>query len=213
MHKLYICVVKSRNISSMKFKFIIYSLFISCLTLTACSNSSDSKEQEGIDEALLDFNKFSLKSFDIPATILLPDETSNIGASTKVEVTHTEGDFLWDLKVGPNFELVINDWGTDKEILNAEVKKLKNLDFYNVKFLKKTPTTLLYERTLNVDGKKNASKNVGIEHKSYHLFMTKTIQNIIYTFETNDGGSTKEIVELQEKCINSIHEINNSKNS
>ena len=60
---------------------------------------------------------------------------------------------------------------------------------------------------------KNASKNVGIEHKSYHLFMTKTIQNIIYTFETNDGGSTKEIVELQEKCINSIHEINNPKNS
>ena len=197
----------------MKFKFIIYSLFISCLTLTACSNSSDSKEQEGIDEALLDFNKFSLKSFDIPATILLPDETSNIGASTKVEVTHTEGDFLWDLKVGPNFELVINDWGNDKEILNAEVKKLKNLDFYNVKFLKKTATTLLYERTLNVDGKKNASKNVGIEHKSYHLFMTKTIQNIIYTFETNDGGSTKEIIELQEKCINSIHEINNPKNS
>jgi hypothetical protein len=197
----------------MKFKFIIYSLFISCLTLTACSNSSDSKEQEGIDEALLDCNKFSLKSFDIPATILLPDETSNIGASTKVEVTHTEGDFLWDLKVGPNFELVINDWGNDKEILNAEVKKLKNLDFYNVKFLKKTATTLLYERTLNVDGKKNASKNVGIEHKSYHLFMTKTIQNIIYTFETNDGGSTKEIIELQEKCINSIHEINNSKNS
>jgi hypothetical protein len=197
----------------MKFKFIIYSLFISCLTLTACTNSSESKEEEGIDEALLDFNKFSLTSFDIPATILLPDETSNIGASTKVEVTHTEGDFLWDLKVGPNFELVINDWGNDKEILNAEVKKLKNLDFYKVKFLKKTATTLVYERTLNVDGKKNAPKSVGIEHKSYHLFMTKTIQNIIYTFETNEGGSTKEIVELQEKCINSIHEINNPKNS
>ena len=213
MYKLYICDVKSRNISSMKFKFIIYSLFISCLTITACTNSLDSKEEEGIDEALLDFNKFSLKTFDIPATILLPDETSNIGASTKVEVTHTEGDFSWNLKVGPNFELVINDWGNDKEILNAEVKKLKNLDFYNVKFIKKTATTLLYERTLNVDGKKNASKNVGIEHKSYHLFMTKTIHNIIYTFETNDGGSTKEIVELQEKCINSIHEINNSKNS
>ena len=197
----------------MKFKHIIYYLFISCLTFTACTDSDEKKENEGIDEALLDFNKFSFQPYDIPASILLPDETSNIGASTKVEVTHTEGDFLWDLKVGPNFELVINDWGNDKEILNAEVKKLKNLDFYNVKFLKKTATTLLYERTLNVDGKKNASKNVGIEHKSYHLFMTKTIQNIIYTFETNDGGSTKEIVELQEKCINSIHEINNSKNS
>jgi hypothetical protein len=197
----------------MKFKHIIYYLFISCLACTACTDSSNNKENEGVDEALLDFNKFSLKPYDIPANILLPDETSNIGASTKVEVTHTEGDFLWCLQVGPNFELVINDWGNDKEILNAEVKKLKSLEFYNVKFLKKTPTTLLYERRLNVKGKKNVPKNVGIEHKSYHLFMTKTIQNIIYTFETNDGGSTKEIVELQEKCINSIHEINNPKNS
>ena len=197
----------------MKFKHIIYYLFISCLTFTACTDSVDNKESESVDESLLDFNKFSLQPYDIPASILLPDETSNIGASTKVEVSHTEGDFLWCLQVGPNFELVINDWGTDKEILNAEVKKLKNLDFYNVKFIKKTATTLLYERTLNVDGRKNASKNVGIEHKSYHLFMTKTIQNIIYTFESNDGGSTKEIVELQEKCINSIHEINNPKNS
>ena len=197
----------------MKFKHIIYYLFISCLTFTACTDSVDNKESESVDESLLDFNKFSLQPYDIPASILLPDETSNIGASTKVEVSHTEGDFLWCLQVGPNFKLVINDWGTDKEILNAEVKKLKNLDFYNVKFIKKTATTLLYERTLNVDGRKNVSKNIGIEHKSYHLFMTKTIQNIIYTFETNDGGSTKEIVELQEKCINSIHEINNPKNS
>jgi len=194
----------------MKLKFIVYTLLIGFLTITACTNSSDNQADKGIDEALLDFNKFSLKPFDIPATILLPDETSNIGASTKVEVAHTEGDFLWDLKVGPNFELVINDWGTDKEILNAEVKKLKSLDFYHVKFLKKTPNTLIYERTLNVEGKKNAPKNVGVEHKSYHLFMTKTINNIIYTFETNDAGSRKDIVELQEKCINSIQESKSS---
>ena len=194
----------------MKFKFIIYTLLISCLTYTGCTDSGENLEKEGIDEALLDFNQFSLNPYDIPATILLPDETSNIGASTKVEVVHVEGDFLWDIKVGPNFDLVINDWGTDKYILNAEVKKLKNLDFYNVKFLKKTPTTLVYERTLNVKGKKNAPKNVGIEHKSYHLFMTKSINDIIYTFETNDIGTTKEIAELEEKCINSIQEIKKS---
>jgi hypothetical protein len=190
----------------MKFKFIIYSLFISCLTLTACSNSDENSNDQVIDEALLDFNEFSLNEYDIPATILLPDETSNVGASTKVEVVHTEGDFLWDLKVGPNFELVINDWGDDKEILNAELKKLKDLKFFNVKFLKKTPNTLVYERTLNVNGKKNASKKVGVEHKTFHLFMTKVINKIIYVFETRDTGSTKEIVELQEKCINSIKE-------
>ena len=192
----------------MKFKFIIYSLLISCLTLTACTNSDNSSDEQVIDEALLDFNEFSLKEFDIPATILLPDETSNVGASTKVEVQHTEGDFMWDLKVGPNFELTINDWGDDKEILNAEIKKLQDLEFYDVKFLKKNPKTLIYERSLKVDGKKNASKNVGVEHKTYHLFMTKVINGIIYVFETRDAGSSKEIVELQEKCINSIKEIN-----
>jgi hypothetical protein len=188
----------------MKYKLIIYSLFISCLVFNSCTDSNELNDEQLIDEALLDFNKFSLKEFDIPATILLPDETSNIGASTKIEVRHTEGDFIWDLKIGPNFELVINDWGDDKEILNAEVKKLEDLEFYQVKFLKKTSNTLIYERILKVDGKKNASKNVGIEHKTYHLFMMKEINGIIYVFETRDTGSTKEIVELQEKCINSI---------
>lgn len=192
----------------MKCKFILYSLFISCLVLNSCTEADQYTDEQANDEILLDFNKFSLKEFDIPATILLPDETSNIGASTKIEVLHTEGDFIWDLKVGPNFEFVINDWGDDKEILNAEVKKLKDLEFYSVKFLKKTPNTLLYERTLKVDGKKNASKKVGVQHKTYHLFMTKVINNIIYVFETRDGGSTKEIVELQEKCVNSIKETN-----
>lgn len=191
----------------MKLKYFLYSLFISCLTLTACTDSEEKNDEQVIDEALLDFNEFSLKPYDIPATILLPDETSNIGASTKTEVKHTEGDFMWDLKVGPNFEFVINDWGDDKEILNAEVKKLKDLEFYNVKFIKKTPKTLIYERTLKVDGKKNASKKVGVEHKTYHLFMTKVINDIIYVFETRDAGSTKEIVDLQEKCVNSIKAI------
>lgn len=191
----------------MKFKFFIYSLLISCLTITSCSTSSDTNENQQIDEALLDFNAFSLKEFDIPATILLPDETSNIGASTKVEVEHTEGDFKWDLKVGPNFELIINDWGSDKDILKAELKKLKDFESFDINFLKKTDNTLIYARTLKVDGKKNASKKVGIEHKTYHLFMLKQINNIIYVFETRDEGTTKEIVELQEKCVNSLKTI------
>ena len=191
----------------MKFKFFIYSLLISCLTITSCSTSSDTNENQQIDEALLDFNAFSLKEFDIPATILLPDETSNIGASTKVEVEHTEGDFKWDLKVGPNFELIINDWGSDKDILKAELKKLKDFESFDINFLKKTDNTLIYARTLKVDGKKNASKKVGIEHKTYHLFMLKQINNIIYVFETRDAGTTKEIVELQEKCVNSLKTI------
>ena len=58
---MYICDVKSRNISNMKFKHIIYYLFISCLIFTACTDSDEKKENEGIDEALLDFNTQQLR--------------------------------------------------------------------------------------------------------------------------------------------------------
>ena len=37
--------------------------------------------------------------------------------------------------------------------------------------------------------------------------MLKQINNIIYVFETRDEGTTKEIVELQEKCVNSLKTI------
>ncbi len=188
-------------------KKLIFLFLLSSLLFTSC-NDSNSSEDDNFDESLYDFKSYNLEPFDIPATIMLPDETSNIGAATKVEVLHTEGDFKWEMNIGPNFHLRIDDWGDDKQILQAEKDKLKGLEFYKISYLKNEPELLIYKRELIVKGHKKASNKVGTEHTTYHIFYMKEINGIIYVFKNKDEGSPKKIVELLEKSIKSVKSNN-----
>jgi hypothetical protein len=188
-------------------KKITFLFLLSSLLFRSC-NDSKSSEDDNFDESLYDFKSYNLEPFDIPATIMLPDETSNIGAATNVEVLHTEGDFKWEMNIGPNFHLRIDDWGDDKQILQAEKDKLKGLKFYKISYLKNEPELLIYKRELIVKGHKKASSNVGTEHTTYHIFYMKEINGIIYVFKNKDEGSPKKIVDLLEKSIKSIKSNN-----
>ena len=172
------------------------------LMLSSCSEKSIDKVEESIN--LYDFTPLKLNEYEIPATILLPDETFNIGASTKVEVNHIEGDFKWEIAIGPNFKFRIDDWGDDKQILQAEKDKLQNLEFYKISFLKNTENLIIYKRELKVSGSKNASKKVGTEHITYHICQIKEINGIVYLLKNNDEGSSKRIVDLLEKSFESL---------
>jgi hypothetical protein len=183
-----------------------FSFLAAIFLVFSCTEDSN---QEELDPALFDFKPLNLATYDIPATILLPDETSNIGASTKTEVLHTEGDFKWEIAIGPNFKFRIDDWGDDKQILQAERDKIKNLEFYDVSYIKNSDDLLIYKRELKVSGHKKASK-VGVEHTTYHIFALKEINGIIYVFKNSDEGSPKKIVDLLEKSFQSIKSNQNS---
>ena len=188
-------------------KKILFLFVFSTLLFTSC-NDNNSYEGDNFDESLYDFKSYNLDPFDIPATIMLPDETSNIGAATNVEVLHTEGDFKWEMNIGPNFHLRIDDWGDDKQILQAEKDKLKGLEFYKISYIKNEPELLIYKRELIVKGHKKASTKVGTEHTTYHIFCMKEINGIVYVFKNKDEGSPKKIVELLEKSILSVKSNN-----
>jgi hypothetical protein len=188
------------------YRYII--LFFSVLTfgsLISCSEKTETESNVDVyDDSYDDFNKTSLESHDIDGTIMLPGETTNIGAATKVNIEHTEGDFKWDINIGQNFKFRIDDWGDDSEILNAELAKLKRLEFYDVKFIKKTPNLLIYKRNLKVNGLKNSSSKIGAVHETYHIFYKTSINGIIYVLKNSDEGSQKNIVDLLEKSFVSL---------
>ena len=108
------------------FSFILFSV-------SSCNGTKESDSIELEDEELYEFKGFSLKKYDIPATIMLPDETANIGASTEPEIIHAEDDFKWELIVGPNFHMIIDDWGDDRAMVSSEKKRLSGLNFYQIK--------------------------------------------------------------------------------
>jgi hypothetical protein len=197
------------------FKFFIVAsiLFSGLFVMNSCG---DSKEKEAkstngfsIDNDYYEFQGFNLKEFDIPAMIMLPDETANIGASTKPEVIHAEDDFKWEILVGQNFDLLIDDWGDYTDMVITRKKELKELEFYKINYLIDEKDLILYEQELKVNGSSKAAASVGVPHKSYHVYCQKIIDGVTYVFKSRDEGVEKTIVELIAKSIKSVKTLKN----
>ncbi len=191
----------------MKFKSITV-FFFSVIFLFSCGESvNDDLKTKGdivLDDDYYDFQPFSLKNHDIPVMIMLPDNTTKIGASTKPEIYHVEDDFKWELKVGSNFHLLIDDWGDYTDMIKSRKKELKELDFYKIQYLIDEKDFILYELELKPRGSAKASNDVGTVHKSYHVYCQKIIDGVTYVFRSRDEGYEKLIIELMAKSIKSV---------
>jgi len=197
----------------MKLKFIFIPFTIlSILVLLSCDNVNN--DMQGSDEITLDddyyeFQGFNMKKYDIPVMIMLPDETANIGASTKPEIIHTEDDFKWEIMVGSNFHMLIDDWGDYTDMVKSRKKELKELDFYKIRYIIDEKDFILYEQELIPKGSKKAATTVGIPHKSYHVYSQKVIDGVTYVFRSRDEGFEKLIIELMAKSIKSVKPLKN----
>jgi hypothetical protein len=181
------------------------AIIVGLFALTNCGGGDPKGDSDelNIDDDYYEFQDFIMTDYDIPAVISLPDETANIGASTKPEVKHEES-FKWEINAGQKFQLIIEDFGILDELVKEKKKDLADQKFFKIKYLIDEPDLIVYERTLVVAGSKYAAPEVGIEHKSYHVYGQKTISNIIYGLSTAEEGCDKPIVELMAKSIKSF---------
>lgn len=186
---------------------IVFGMF----ALSSCDEESvDSDNQDiMVDDDYYEFQDFIMSDFDIPGVISLPDETANIGASTRPEVKHEES-FKWEINAGQKFQLHVEDFGILDDLVEEKKKDLADQKFFKIKYLIDESDLIVYERTLMVAGSKHAAPEVGIEHKSYHVYGQKTINNIIYGLSSAEEGCDKPIIELMAKSIKSFKRFKRS---
>lgn len=188
-------------------KFYPLFLFSALIVLGACGEEKPNDDEVVVDEDYYEFQDMKMIAYDIPAIIKLPDETANIGASTRPEVIHVEDDIYWEINVGPNFKLLIEDYGDITDLVEVEKKELADKKFFKVKYIIDEPDLILYERKLEVKGTDKAAETVGVEHKSYHVYGQKTINGVTYALRSRPEGYEKVIIELMAKSIKSFREI------
>ena len=191
--------------------FLLSLLTLFTLQLASCSGGEEdgsSDDTVKLDEDYYEFKGISLANNGISAMIMLPDETANIGASTKPEVIHIEGDFKWDIHVGPNFHMHIEDYGDYTDLVETKKRELKESDIFKVKYLIDDKDLIVYEQTLVVKGSKKAAPTVGVEHRSFHVYGQKTIDGVTYELRSRDEGYEKVIIELMAKSVRSFKPIN-----
>lgn len=176
--------------------------------LTNCGEDTPANDSQDmvVNDDYYEFQDFIMTEYDIPGVISLPDETANIGASTRPEVKHEES-FKWEINAGQKFQMLIEDFGILDDLVKEKKKELADQKFFKIKYLIDESDLIVYERTLMVSGSKYAAPEVGIEHKSYHVYGQRTINNIIYGLSSAEEGCDKHIVELMAKSIKSFKEF------
>ena len=196
-------------LKSLLTKSILALSLIGCVFwITGCEEDPVTNDTDGIvvDDDYYEFQDFILGDYDIPAVISLPDETANIGASTRPEVVHAES-FKWEINVGTNFKLLIEDFGSIEGLVKEEKARLEDQKkFFKIRYLMDEKDMILYERTLIVAATDDASSSVGVEHKTYHVYGQKKIDNVIYGLQSPQDGCEKVIIEFMAKSIKSFKE-------
>lgn len=187
-------------------------IFILGIFVTSCGEGEEKEDKELVvtyedeDSELYEFEAFNLAPYEIDAIVYLPDATANIGAATAPKVEHELDDYKWDLYLGQNFHMHIEDWG-DEDALNDYISNLKDHDhIYQIDYIEKSDNFIYYKSTLKVDGEV-PSENIGTEHISYHCVGQHTIKGINYLFRTGKSGAPKPITEYMAKSIKSVEQI------
>ena len=195
----------------MKTVFRFLSVLAFGVVLTHCAGDNDTGSRDVVYEDALagldDFEAFSLSPFGIKALLYLPDETAGIGTAAAPRVEHEPDGFKWDLFVGNNFHMRIDDWGDDEMIAFHKEELLDFSNLYEIEFLEESDNFLYYKRTLKVNGQEGVGANVGVKHVSYHCYGQHTIDGINYVFRTNDSGHQKPVTEYMAESIKSVKEI------
>lgn len=195
---------ESQKTPKMKFFLSTLCLLSASLIFSSCGDGAKTDDDTmTIDPTdYSDFQGKSLKDFGIPALIMLPDQSSNVGASIEPNIIHSEDDIKWEINLGPNFSLFIEDYGHEKDLIKNEKARLATFPFYEITYLQDSSDLILYKRTLNYKDKK--ATNVGVDHVSYHCYGVKEIDGISYVFKSPDEGYHKPIIETMVKTIRSV---------
>lgn len=189
-----------------KMSWLMMGVIMVAVSTTSCNNGGEDEivDEIVVDEDYYEFQLFNLTKDEIPATIYLPDETANIGASTKPEVIHIPSDIKWEINVGPNFQMVIEDYADFTDLVEVKKKELAEQNFFKINYLIDEPELIVYERTLLVSGSEKAASTVGVEHKSYHVYAQKVVGDITYELQSRPEGFEKSIIELMAKSFKSF---------
>ena len=111
---------------------IIFGMF----ALTNCGEEAPDPDSQDIvvDDDYYEFEDFIMTDYDIPGVISLPDETANIGASTRPEVKHEES-FKWEINAGQKFQLLIEDFGILDDLVVEKKKDLADQKFFKMNLI------------------------------------------------------------------------------
>lgn len=173
------------------------------MLFSACSGSGEATTEENpIDTTNVDFsdmNEMSLKSEGLNMQIMLPNVASSTGASIEPSIEHDEGDYLWHVKIGNQFHLIVEDFGKEKNKVAEEKKRLAGLGkIFVIEYITDEPKLIMYKRELH-EGQGGKG--------TFHCYGETEIDGYTYVLRSHEDGNFKPIIDDMVKTIRSAKQI------
>lgn len=184
-------------------KLIVLAAFLPFLMVSCGGDGNDGSNEDANGDSLAlsfdDMNEISLASDGLNLSLMLPEVASSTGNSIDPKIEHEAGDYLWYLTIGPRFELIIEDFGKEKNKTVNEKKRLLELDkIFDYEFIVDEPKLMMYQRTLH-EGQGGK--------KSYHCYGEVEVEGYTYVLRSEDEGALRPIIEDMVKTIRSAKAI------
>ncbi|UKN00744.1 hypothetical protein K6119_13485 [Paracrocinitomix mangrovi] len=184
-------------------RFLLSSLLIPLL-IASCggSETTEGENSDGTDTSNVDYSGMSempLKDHGLNMKIMLPNVESNVGSAIEPKVEHEDGDYLWHVKIGPKFHLIIEDFGKEKNKVANEKARLDDLSrIFVVEYIEDNENLIMYKRTLHEDQGGQTT---------YHCYGETTIDGYTYVLRSEEEGNFRPIIEDMVKTIKSAKPI------
>ncbi len=179
---------------------LILTLLVGCGGSESTEGDTTNGEANMTAEDFVDMNEISLSEHGLNMQLMLPEVASATGSSIDPKIEHDQGDYLWYVSIGPRFQLIIEDFGKEKEKVNEEKKRLGELgSIFEIEYLTDESNLIMYRRTLH-EGQGGKP--------SYHCYGEVEIDGYKYVLRSEQDGSLKPIIEDMVKTIRSAKPVN-----
>lgn len=191
------------EIKVLEMKKLIFCSLAAFMMLASCGGGEDTTDETTDNDTLADvdytgMSEMSLADHGLDLCIMLPEVQSNTGASIEPSIEHIDGDYLWHVKIGPRFHLVVEDFGKEKNKVAGEKKRLDGLtSIFTVEYIVDEANLIMYKRSLHEGQGGNTT---------YHCYGETTIGGYTYVLRSQQDGNLKPIIDDMVKTIRSSKE-------
>lgn len=140
-----------------------------------------------------DMQLLSLKEYDLNLKIKVPVVASALGIEILPVIEHDDGDYLWYIRIGEHFNLIIEDYAKEfKKVREHQQQLLDQKDVFEITYLEKKTHLVFYKQILIAD-------NGGTP--TYHCFGEMTIDGYNYVLRSEGFGGYEPVIQDMVQCI------------
>lgn len=170
-------------------KLFFLLLMAPAVMMNSCGGETKTDGKDGDSAATSDVDYTGMKEHDLSANglntkMMVPELSSSTGELLPVDVSKNEDLLTWEISIGAEYHLLIEEVDGEGNYLQREKDRLKNDGVFTIEYIKQEADKMLYKASL---------PNESGQRDYYHAFGLVKIGNVEYIVKSFDMGEFSQV--------------------